>query len=163
MTSALHVRKTLVCVALAQAMSCTPAAWAQENPDHVALDRIVVIGARNTERDRGLLGEPILPSDAPVDIRSIPSAVLLAPGHTSLASVLSRDASVEENYATSGYYQNFMIRGFTLDLGSAYRINGFVVPGEFDIPLDNMESVQLLEGVAGLHGGMIAAGERSIS
>ena len=46
-----------------------------------------------------------------------------------------------------GYYENFSVRGFTLDPASAYRINGFVVPGELHIALDNKERIEVLRGI----------------
>ena len=159
MTTMVSIRKAVACLALVPAAS----GIAQVAPEPLnkyasALSPVLVTGAQTAERDNGVLGEPVSPFSAPVDLRTIPASVLHEPGIQSLSSALDRDASVGENYATSGYYQNFTIRGFTLDLGSAYRINGFVVPGEFDIPLDNMASVEILEGIAGLHGGSVGAG-----
>lgn len=106
----------------------------------------------------GVLGERIPAAEVPVQVTSHSLSDDLPPGTQRLASAFQRDASVGENYATTGYYENFTVRGFTLDRGSAYRINGFVVPAEFHIPLDNMESVEILKGVGGLHGGQVSAG-----
>lgn len=106
----------------------------------------------------GILGERLPIAEAPVQVTGYLLADDLPPGSQRLATALQRDASVGENYATTGYYENFTVRGFTLDRGSAYRINGFVVPAEFHIPLDNMESVEILKGVGGLHGGQVSAG-----
>ena len=120
--------------------------------------QVTVTGMRPPKGMTGLLGERIDHADSPLAISRIPASALSEPGIQSISSVLARDASVGENYATTGYYENFTLRGFTLDLGSAYRINGFVVPGEFHIPLDNVDSVEVLKGVAGLHGGQVGAG-----
>ncbi|HSH89927.1 MAG TPA: TonB-dependent receptor, partial [Ramlibacter sp.] len=57
-----------------------------------------------------------------------------------------------------GYYENFTLRGFTLDAGSSYRINGFVVPGEYHIVLDNKEAIEILKGLGSLTGGSVGAG-----
>lgn len=103
-----------------------------------------------------LLGERLPILEAPVDISRIGADELAEPGTQSLSSALRREAASGENYAITGYYQNFTLRGFTLDLGSAYRINGFVVPAEFDIPLDNVEAIEILKGSAGLHGGQVS-------
>jgi iron complex outermembrane receptor protein len=104
-----------------------------------------------------LLGERLTTLEAPVDMSLIGATELAEPGTQSLSSALRRAADIGENYAISGYYQNFTLRGFTLDLGSAYRINGFVVPAEFDIPLDNVDAIEILKGSAGLHGGQVSA------
>ncbi|MFX5757146.1 TonB-dependent receptor plug domain-containing protein, partial [Acinetobacter baumannii] len=63
-----------------------------------------------------------------------------------------------ENYAPVGYYENFSIRGITLDPASAYRIDGLTVAGEQTIALENKERVEFLKGVAGLQAGVSSAG-----
>lgn len=119
---------------------------------------VVVIGAREYSRPASLLGARGDMLDAPLSMSVIAADALAEPGSLSIASVLARVPSVGENFATSGYYENFTVRGFTLDLGTSYRINGFVVPGEFHIPLDMVDSVEVLKGVAGPQGGLIGAG-----
>jgi iron complex outermembrane receptor protein len=94
--------------------------------------------------------------DAPAQVGVIPREQLREPGTHRPADALSRDASVGENYAAIGYAENFMVRGFTLDPGSAYRINGFVVPGELLTGLDNRERIEILKGV-----GLSASGASS--
>src|SRR5699024_6677236 len=43
--------------------------------------------------------------------------------HVRTLSELARgDASLGDNYAPVGYYQNIVIRGYPLDLGTGYRI-----------------------------------------
>jgi len=46
-----------------------------------------------------------------------------------LSDVAKNDASVGEDYAPVGYYQDFEIRGFPLDLASGIKINGCRRPG----------------------------------
>ena len=121
-------------------------------------EAIVVTGSAPPRRLTGLLGESVSSFEAPVQVKEFAPAVLAEPGMSRLSSIFARDASIGENYATSGYYENFSLRGFTLDRASAYRINGFAVPGEFHIPLDGMHSVEVLKGVGGLHGGQLSAG-----
>lgn len=91
--------------------------------------------------------------EAPAQVEVIPEALLRAPGVHRLSDALAGSTSLAENYPAIGYYENFSIRGFTLDRGSAYRINGFVVPGEFHAALDNKERIEVLKGI-----GMLAAG-----
>jgi iron complex outermembrane receptor protein len=64
-----------------------------------------------------------------------------------LSDVAKNDASVGEDYAPVGWYQDFMIRGFTLDLASGFKINGLAVAGEQLFALENKESVEFLHGV----------------
>ncbi|KAF1041419.1 MAG: Ferrichrome receptor FcuA [Herbaspirillum frisingense] len=75
-----------------------------------------------------------------------------------LSDVIKNDAAIGENYAPVGYYENFSIRGFTLDPASAYRIDGLAAAGEQTIALENKERVEFLKGVAGLQAGVVAAG-----
>ena len=75
-----------------------------------------------------------------------------------LSDVVKNDASINENYAPVGYYENFSIRGFALDPASAYRIDGLTAAGEQTIALENKERVEFLKGVAGLQAGVVAAG-----
>lgn len=119
---------------------------------------VEVRAERSSAALTSLLGERLPVSEAPVQIASYGLGDEAAPGTQRLTTALQRDASVGENYAITGYYENFTVRGFTLDRGSAYRINGFVVPAEFHIPLDNMAGVEILKGVGGLHGGEVSAG-----
>lgn len=147
-------RKKALCRVLA--LCATAPAMANETllPALEVRDRAMVPALNS------LLGERLPVIDVPVDLSRIGAAELAEPGTQSLSSALRREAAIGENYAITGYYQNFTLRGFTLDLGSAYRINGFVVPAEFDIPLDNVEAIEILKGSAGLHGGQVsAAGE----
>ena len=97
-------------------------------------------------------------AEAPAQVTVVPAATLREPGTHSLSSTLTNLSSVSENYAIIGYYENFSIRGYTLDLGSAYRINGFVVPGEMHMGLDNKERIEVLQGIGTLAAGATGPG-----
>jgi iron complex outermembrane receptor protein len=56
-----------------------------------------------------------------------------------LSDVVKNDASVGEDYAPVGYYGDYQIRGFTIDLATGLQINGMPVAGEQDVPLENKE------------------------
>lgn len=75
-----------------------------------------------------------------------------------LADVVKTDASIGEDYAPIGYYGDFQIRGFPLDLATAIQINGLPVAGEQDVPLENKERVEFLKGIAGVESGVASAG-----
>jgi len=75
-----------------------------------------------------------------------------------LSDVVKNDASVGEDYAPVGYYGDFQIRGFAIDLATGLQINGQVIAGEQDVPLENKERVELLKGIAGVESGVASAG-----
>ncbi|MFC5862411.1 TonB-dependent siderophore receptor [Acidicapsa dinghuensis] len=75
-----------------------------------------------------------------------------------LSDVVKNDASVGEDYAPVGYYGDYQIRGFTIDLATGFQINGMPVAGEQDVPLENKQSVEILKGIAGIESGVTTAG-----
>jgi len=75
-----------------------------------------------------------------------------------LSELASNDASLGDSYAPVGYYQNIAIRGFPLDTGTGYRFNGLAITGEQRLALENIQSVEILKGEAGLAAGVMAPG-----
>ncbi len=75
-----------------------------------------------------------------------------------LSDVVKNDASIGEDYAPVGYYGDFEIRGFPIDLATGLEINGMTIAGEQDVPLENKESVEFLKGIAGVESGVASAG-----
>ena len=75
-----------------------------------------------------------------------------------LSDVVKNDASVGEDYAPVGYYGDFEIRGFPVDLATGFQINGLTIAGEQDVPLENKQSVEFLKGIAGVESGVSSAG-----
>lgn len=75
-----------------------------------------------------------------------------------LSEVLRNDASVGESYAPIGYYENFDVRGFTLNSASSYKINGRTITGEQNVALENKQQVEVLKGLAGLQSGVSEPG-----
>jgi iron complex outermembrane recepter protein len=75
-----------------------------------------------------------------------------------LSDVVKNDASIGEDYAPVGYYGDYQIRGFTIDLATGLQINGMPIAGEQDVPLENKERVEFLKGIAGLESGITTAG-----
>jgi iron complex outermembrane receptor protein len=75
-----------------------------------------------------------------------------------LSDVVKNDASVGEDYAPVGYYGDFEIRGFPIDLATGLQINGMTIAGEQDVPLENKERVEFLKGLAGVESGVASAG-----
>jgi iron complex outermembrane receptor protein len=75
-----------------------------------------------------------------------------------LSDVVKNDASIGEDYAPVGYYGDYEIRGFTIDLATGLEINGMTIAGEQDVPLENKERVEFLKGIAGVESGVASAG-----
>lgn len=75
-----------------------------------------------------------------------------------LSDVTKNDASIGDDYAPVGYYQDFQIRGFPIDLATGVKINGLTVAGEQLVPLENKESVEFLNGLAGSEAGVGSPG-----
>ncbi|HKD59349.1 MAG TPA: TonB-dependent siderophore receptor [Terracidiphilus sp.] len=96
--------------------------------------------------------------ETPLSVSSITSAVMSDQVSRVLSDVVKNDASVGEDYAPVGYYGDFQIRGFPIDLATGLQINGMTIAGEQDVPLENKESVELLKGIAGVESGVASAG-----
>ena len=75
-----------------------------------------------------------------------------------LSDVIKNDASIGEDYAPVGYYGDYEIRGFPIDLATGLEINGMTIAGEQDVPLENKERVEFLKGIAGVESGVASAG-----
>ena len=75
-----------------------------------------------------------------------------------LSEVLRNDASVGDSYAPVGYYENFVVRGFSLNSASSYKINGRTITGEQNVGLENKQQVELLKGLSGLQSGVSEPG-----
>ncbi len=73
-----------------------------------------------------------------------------------LSDVVKNDASIEDDYVPVGYYGVYQIRGFPIDLATGLEINGMTIAGEQDVPLENKERVELLNGLAGVESGVAA-------
>ena len=75
-----------------------------------------------------------------------------------LSDVVKNDASIGEDYAPVGYYGDYQIRGFPIDLATGLQINGMPIAGEQDVPLENKQRVEFLKGIAGVESGVTSAG-----
>jgi iron complex outermembrane receptor protein len=75
-----------------------------------------------------------------------------------LSDVVQNDASVEDDYVPVGYYGDYQIRGFPIDLATGLEINGLTIAGEQDVPLENKERVEFMHGLAGVESGIASGG-----
>jgi len=126
------------------------------------LDTVTVIG-HDTESyasgsaSVGGFGEaPLL--DTPASISVFNQALLKDQQARLLSDVLKNDASTGEAYAPVGYYENFEIRGYSLNAASSYKINGRTITGEQNVALENKEQVEVLKGLSGLQSGVSEPG-----
>lgn len=75
-----------------------------------------------------------------------------------LSELAREDASLGDNYAPVGYYQDIAIRGYPLDLATGLRFNNLTVAGEQRIALEDKQQVEILKGLAGLDAGVMEPG-----
>jgi iron complex outermembrane receptor protein len=94
----------------------------------------------------------------PASVTVINDQVLLNQQARLLSDVIKNDPSITENYAPVGYYENIAVRGFALDYGNSYLINGMSIAGEQNVALDNKERVEIVNGIASLQNGASAPG-----
>src|ERR1700756_3484909 len=96
--------------------------------------------------------------ETPVSVTAVSRAVLSDQISRTLSDVVKNDASVGEDYAPVGYYGDFQIRGFPIDLATGLQINGMTIAGEQDVPLENKQRVEIVKGIAGIESGIASAG-----
>jgi iron complex outermembrane receptor protein len=105
----------------------------------------------------GTLGDEQL-KNAPISATVVTRDLLNDQVSRLLSDVIQNDAAVGDDYVPVGYYGDFQIRGFPLDLATGLEINGMTIAGEQDVPLENKESVEILAGIAGVENGVASAG-----
>nr|WP_284711534.1 TonB-dependent siderophore receptor [Acinetobacter modestus] len=93
-------------------------------------------------------------AEIPASIHTV-TAERIADQHAkTVTDVVKNDASVGDGYAPIGYYSNFIMRGFALNLGSSYLLNGNLLRGEQNVALENKEQVEILKGISAIQSGM---------
>ena len=97
-------------------------------------------------------------AEIPASIHSVTAAQIADQHAKTLTDVVKNDAAVGEGYAPIGYYPNFVMRGFALNLGSSYLLNGHLVRGEQNIALENKAQVEILKGISAIQSGMSTPG-----
>jgi iron complex outermembrane receptor protein len=96
--------------------------------------------------------------ETPLSATVVTRELLMDQGARLLSDVVKNDASIGEDYAPVGYYGDYEIRGFPIDLATGLEINGMTIAGEQDVPLENKERVEFLKGIAGVESGVASAG-----
>ena len=96
--------------------------------------------------------------ETPLSATVVTRELLSDQGARVLSDVVKNDASIGEDYAPVGYYGDYEIRGFTIDLATGLQVNGMTIAGEQDVPLENKERIEFLKGIAGVESGVASAG-----
>ena len=96
--------------------------------------------------------------ELPLSVTDVTSALMSDQVSRLLSDVVKNDASVGEDYAPVGYYGDFQIRGFPIDLATGLQINGMTIAGEQDVPLENKQRIEIIKGIAGLESGIASSG-----
>ena len=101
-------------------------------------------------------GEPL--KEAPLSATVVTRDLLSDQVSRLLSDVIQNDASVGDDYVPVGYYGDYQIRGFPIDLATGLEVNGMTIAGEQDVPLENKQSVEFLKGIASVESGVANAG-----
>ncbi len=143
--------------------SPTPTTPSRQNPalPHVNTTVIVHGNVRDDYLSNSitagmLSGLPL--SQTPLNALAITQEQLSDQQARLLSDVVKNDASVGEDYAPVGYYGDYEIRGFPIDLATGLEINGMTIAGEQDVPLENKERVEILNGIDSVESGVASAG-----
>jgi iron complex outermembrane receptor protein len=97
-------------------------------------------------------------AETPLSATVVTRELMEDQGARLLSDVVKNDASIGEDYAPVGYYGDYEIRGFPIDLATGLEINGLTIAGEQDVPLENKQRVEFLKGIAGVESGVASAG-----
>lgn len=117
------------------------------------------VDGEDKPRDAGIDGwGNATPRDTPAAIHVVGRQQLDDRQVRTLSELAREDASLGDNYAPVGYYQNIAIRGFALDAGTGYRGNNLAMTGEQAIALEDKQQVEVLKGLAGLTAGVMEPG-----
>ncbi|MFC5548555.1 TonB-dependent siderophore receptor [Massilia aerilata] len=151
-----ELKYSLLACAIAQAFAFN--AHAQEQGQPIA--EVVVTGARAPNLERAAVGgfADTAIVDTPASITAIGRSQMQDLSIRSATEAMRYDASVSDAYNAVGYAEQFSIRGFALDNNYSYRKDGFAIPGDTQIALENKERIEVLKGLAGLSAGVATPG-----
>jgi iron complex outermembrane receptor protein len=135
--------------------------WAQTASPTQRLEAVTVTGkaAPVLDVDRADLGGLGLTlARTPQSVTVLGADLLAATGSSSLSQAIKLDASLADNYNTTGFIESLSVRGFLLDQGNNFLRNGLPVSNYAPLALENKERIEVLKGVAGLQSGVSAPG-----
>ena len=157
----MNLPRTPLLLALFAALS--PLAHAAELPDTTQAKDLapVSVKARTHDDHHGTAidayGNASL-HDTPASVTVIARQQLDDRQIRTLSELVREDASLGDNYAPVGYYQDLTIRGYPLDAGTGFRLNNLTIAGEQEVPLEDKQQVEVLKGLAGLQAGVMEPG-----
>ena len=162
--SKFHFIPSIISISIAQAFVLTPIAYAQSNAlsNDSAPAEVVISGTRGASdkisktKASGYIETALL--DTPVSVTVFTQALIQDLRIRQTSDAMKFDASVNDAYNAVGYAEQFSIRGFALDNSSSYRKDGFAIPGDASIPLENKERIEILKGIAGFQAGFATPG-----
>lgn len=125
------------------------------------LDTVVVKSTRPSlyavpDVNVGALGSKD-PQDLPLSVQSYSAELIDAQRAHTLMDVLKNDASVQ-NASVGGAMDNISIRGFPIDWTNTMRRDGMPVAPYYDVPLENVERIDVLKGPSGFLYGVNSPG-----
>ncbi|HZV67770.1 MAG TPA: TonB-dependent siderophore receptor, partial [Telluria sp.] len=145
-------KTSLLAFAIGQAISA--GAFAQQ-----AMPEVVISAIRPAAEHAAIGGFADAPLvQTPASISVISQQQMQDLGIRLTSDAMKYDASVSDSYNAVGYAEQFSIRGFNLDNEASYRKDGFAIPADTQIPLENKERIEILKGLAGLQAGVAAPG-----
>jgi iron complex outermembrane receptor protein len=133
------------CLVPAALMIGTHPAFAQEAGD----DIVVTARPLNevNEVNVGAFGAKN-PIDIPIAIQSYDAASIAQGAQRTLLDVLKTDPSVQPA-SVGGGYDNLRLRGFAVDFTNTLRRDGLSLAPYQDVPLENIERIDVLKGPSG--------------
>jgi iron complex outermembrane receptor protein len=156
-----ELKYSILACAILQAFSLSGQARAQtQEQSGQPIAEVVVTGARAPGLERAAVGgfADTAIVDTPASITAIGRTQMQDLSIRSTTEAVRYDASVSDAYNAVGYAEQFAIRGFALDNNYSYRKDGFAIPGDTQIPLENKERIEILKGLAGLTAGVATPG-----
>lgn len=108
-------------------------------------DQLEAIDVQNSHVSEDFTGLDAL--NAPVSIQSFESKTIQENRLKTMKDISILDASVTDSYSGSGYWDSLNIRGFNIDNRRNYFRNGLRINAQTVIPLENMESVEIIKGL----------------
>jgi iron complex outermembrane receptor protein len=94
----------------------------------------------------------------PQSVTVITSDLMTSSASQTLSDVIRLDASMADNYNTTGYIESMSLRGFLLNQSGNYVRNGLANSNYAPAAFENKERIEVLKGVAGLQAGVSAPG-----
>lgn len=135
---------------------CTVGATASAQTGETTLPRIVVESqAPLTELRRveinSLSNAPM--AETPLSAGVIGAEEIRERGVRTLSQAIRTEPSASDAYNTIGYIESLQVRGFRLDSLLNYRRDDLPISNHTPVAMENLEAIEIINGVAGVIGG----------